>query len=139
MLYRDGIYYYVRRVPYDLTSYYIVQRLCFSLRTKSAFAAIRASKSINQRLEDYWPGLRLQNMDIPAIQVVRASDSHENDTLRLSEACELYLRLKGVGKDKVFIRTANRNTGHVTKLLGDRTISSYSSSEAAQFRDWCVE
>ena len=139
VLYRDGVYYYVRRVPYDLTSHYDVKRLCFSLKTKSASAAIRASKSINQRLEDYWLGLRLQNMDIPAIQVVKSSDTHVNDTLRLSEACELYLRLKGVGKDKVFIRTANRNTQYVTKLLGDRPISSYSSNEASQFRDWCIE
>ena len=54
MLYRDGVYYYVRRVPYDLTSHYDVKRLCFSLKTKSASAAVRASKSINQRLEDYW-------------------------------------------------------------------------------------
>ena len=138
VLYRDGIYYYVRRVPYDLTSYYNVKRLCFSLKTKSASAAVRASKSINQRLEDYWLGLRLQNMDIPAIQVVRASDEANDATLRLSEACELYLRLKGVGKDKVFTRTANRNTGYVTKLLGDRPISSYSSNEAAKFRDWCI-
>ncbi|MDA0802011.1 MAG: tyrosine-type recombinase/integrase [Proteobacteria bacterium] len=138
VLYRDGIYYYVRRVPYDLTSYYNVKRLCFSLKTKSASAAVRASKSINQRLEDYWLGLRLQNMDIPAIQVVKSSDTNVNDTLRLSEACELYLRLKGVGKDKVFTRTANRNTQYVTKLLGDRPISSYSSNEAAQFRDWCI-
>ena len=138
VLYRDGIYYYVRRVPYDLTSYYNVKRLCFSLKTKSLKAAIRASRSVTQRLEDYWLGLRLQNMDIPAIQVVRANDEANDATLRLSEACELYLRLKGIGKDKVFIRTANRNTGYVTKLLGDRPISSYSSNEAAQFRDWCI-
>ena len=138
VLYRDGIYYYVRRVPHDLISCYDVKRLCFSLRTKSLKAAIRASRSVTQRLEDYWLGLRLQNMDIPAIQVVRASDEANDATLRLSEACELYLRLKGVGKDKVFIRTANRNTGYVTKLLGDRPISSYSSNEAAQFRDWCI-
>ena len=77
-------------------------------------------------------------MDIPAIQVVKSSDSSVDDGLRLSEACELYLRLKGVGKDKVFIRTANRNTQYVTKLLGDRPISTYSSNEAAQFRDWCI-
>ena len=139
VLYRDGVYYYVRRVPCDLASYYDVLRLCFSLKTKSLKAAIRASRSVTQRLEDYWLGLRLQNMDIPAIQVVKSSDVHKNDTLLLSQACELYLRLKGVGKDKVFIRTANRNTGYVTKLLGDRPISSYSSNEAAQFRDWCVE
>ena len=139
VLYRDGVYYYFRRVPYDLTFHYDVKRLCFSLKTKSASAAVRASKSINQRLEDYWLGLRLQNMDIPAIQVVRASDEADDATLCLSEACELYLRLKGVGKGKVFIRTANRNTGYVTKLLGDRPISSYSSNEAAQFRDWCID
>jgi hypothetical protein len=42
---------------------------------------------------------RLQNMDIPAIQVVRASDEANDATLCLSEACELYPRLKGVGKD----------------------------------------
>ena len=59
-------------------------------------------------------------MDIPAIQVVKNNDNHLDNTIHLSEACELYLRLKGVGKDKVFIRTANRNTGYVAKLLGDR-------------------
>ena len=118
VLYRDGIYYYVRRLPYDLTSRYDVKRLCFSLKTKSASAAIRASKSINQRLEDYWLGLRLQNMDIPAIQVVKSSDSVINDGLLLSQACELYLRLKSVGKDKVFTRTAKRNTNYVTQLSG---------------------
>jgi integrase len=135
---RDGVYYYVRHIPCDLAPIYSVTRLCFSLKTKSLKAAIRTSKSVTQRLEDYWLGLRLQNMDIPAIQVVKSSDVHKNDTLLLSQACELYLRLKGVGKDKVFIRTANRNTQYVTKLLGDRPISSYSSNEAAQFRDWCI-
>ena len=98
VLYRDGIYYYVRRLPYDLTSHYDVKRLCFSLKTKSASAAVRASKSINQRLEDYWLGLRLQNMDIPAIQVVRSNDNPQDNTITLSEACELYPRLKDVGK-----------------------------------------
>ncbi|MDC3235289.1 hypothetical protein OBB02_04530 [Candidatus Puniceispirillum sp.] len=77
-------------------------------------------------------------MNIPAIEVVKPGDTHVNDILRQSEACELYLRLKGGGKDKVFIRTVNRNTQYVTKLLGDRPISSYSSNEAAQFRDWCI-
>jgi integrase len=136
---RDGVFYFVRRIPVDVLPYYSSNRISISLKTKSASTAVRASKSINQRLEDYWLGLRLQNIDIPAIQVVRASDEADDTTLCLSEACELYLRLKGVGKDKVFIRTANRNTQYVTKLLGDRPISSYSSNEAAQFRDWCIE
>ena len=136
---RDGVFYFVRRVPVDVLPYYSSNRISISLKTKSAFAALRASKSINQRLEDYWLGLRLQNMDIPAIQVVRNNNNLKDNTILLSQACELYLRLKGVSKDKVFIRTANRNTQYVTKLLGDRPISSYSSNEAAQFRDWCIE
>ena len=93
VFYRDGIFYYVRRVPYNLASNYDVKRLCFSLKTKSASAATRASKSINQRLEDYWLGLRLQNMDIPAIQAVRGNDNPQDNTIKLSKAFELYLRL----------------------------------------------
>ena len=98
---RDGVFYFVRRVPVDVLPYYSSNRISISLKTKSAFAAVRASGSVTQRLEDYWLGQRLQNMDIPAIQVVKSGDHHVNDTLRLSEACELYLRLKGVGKDRV--------------------------------------
>ena len=139
VLCRDGIYYYVRRVPHDLTFHYDVKRLCFSLKTKSVSAAIRASKSINQRLEDYWLGLRLQHMDIPAIQVVKSSDAGANDSLLMTEACELYLRLKSIGRGPVFIRTAKRNTDYVTQLLGDKAISSYSSAEAGQLRDWCIK
>ncbi len=78
VLNRDGIYYYLQRVPHDLTSHYGVEGLCFSLETKSAFTATRASKSINQHLEDYWLGLQLQNMDIPAIQVGKSSDPVAN-------------------------------------------------------------
>ena len=40
----------------------------------------------------------------------------------LSEALDLYLKLKGAIKDKVFIWTANRNVGYVIKVLGDRSI-----------------
>ena len=47
---RDGVYYYVRHIPDDLIAYYNVSRLCFSLKTKSLKAAIRASRSVSQRL-----------------------------------------------------------------------------------------
>ena len=136
---RDGVYYYVRHIPYDLSDYYNVNRLCFSLKTKSLKTAILASKSVSQRLEEYWFGLRLQDMDIPAIEVNIAGDALDSDSLLMSEACELYLSLKSNDKDKVFVRTAKRNTQYVTSLLGDRPISSYSSSEAAQFREWCLD
>ena len=138
VLLRDGVFYYVRRVPLDLAEQYSVKRLCFSLRTKSYKSAIHASKSVSQRLEDYWLGLRLQKIDIPALELVKSDDVSDDNCL-LSEARELYLRLKAGGKDKVFIRTATRNSDYVIKLLGDRPLGSYSSSEAAQFRDWCLQ
>ena len=124
---RDGVYYYVRPIPYDLIAYYNVSRLCFSLKTKSLKAAIRTSKSATQRIEDYRLGLRLQNMDIAAIQVVKSSESVVDDGLLLSESCELYLRLKGVGKDKVFIRTAKRCQTCSAFVCNTRTVARHSS------------
>ena len=136
---RDGVYYFVRRVPIDVKQYYASNRISFSLKTKSFATAHRASKSIVQRLDDYWLGLRLQDMDIPAISVLKdvSIDSNAGVTT-ISEALDLYLKLKGAGKDKVFIRTANRNEGYVIKVLVDRPTPSYSSSDAAIFGDWLI-
>ena len=74
VLLRDGVFYYVRRVPLDLAEQYSVKRLCFSLRTKSYKSAIHASKSVSQRLKDYWLVLRLQKIDIPALDLVKTDD-----------------------------------------------------------------
>ena len=138
VMYRDGVYYYVRRIPCDLTSFYSVKRLCFSLKTKSLKAANRSAASISQRLDDYWLGLRLQKLDIPAIHLTKQHESNTSVSPALSDACDLYLRLKGIGKDKVFKRTAKRNTAYVIEVLGDRPLDTYSSSDAATFRDWLI-
>ena len=38
----------------------------------------------------------------------------------MSEATSFYLRVKGEGKDKVFVRAAQRNAASVIEVLGDR-------------------
>ena len=130
----------IRRVPCDLSDFYAIKRLCFSLKTKSLNTAKRLSRSIEQKLEDYWLGLRLQNLDIPQIKVSsKPSDTLDQDGVSLSDALELYLKLKGQGKDQVFFRTAKRNIRYVTNLLGDKPLSAYSSKEAGQFRDWLFD
>ena len=134
---RAGVYYYTRRIPYDVRQHYTSERLSFSLRTKSNFGALRAAQSVTQRLEDYWLGLRLQDMDIPAIHLVKTNHSDDSSPL-MKEAVENYFRIKG-NDDRIFIRTAQRNGNYVAKLLGNRPITSYSTSEAAQFRDWCLD
>ena len=136
---RDNKYYYVRHIPNDLTQHYSVQRLCFSLKTNSGCIAVRFSKSITQRLDDYWFGIRLKNIDVPAIHQIKSDCSIDDSTPKISDALELYMKLKGLGKDKVFHRTANRNINYVIKALGNKSLKSYSSSDGAKFRDWLLD
>ena len=78
-------------------------------------------------------------MDIPSIHLVNFNEELDDDTPDVSDALDLYLRLKGDGKDKTFIRTANRNIEYIIKVLGNKPIRLYSSSEAGKFRDWLLE
>ena len=78
---RDGILYYIRRVPHDVRQHYASARISFSLRTKSKQYAFRAASSVTQRLEDHRLGLRLQQMDIPAIHLEKADDLTDNSPL----------------------------------------------------------
>jgi len=93
--------------------------------------------SILQRLHDYWLSLRLGAMPLPAQHLVNDSNGygHLSSGPTLSEARDAYIKLKGVGKDKTFIRGASRNVDVVIKHLGDKPIDSYSSADAAALRD----
>ena len=133
-------FYFNRHVPKDVREYYKSNRIILCLKTSRRDKAIRMAKSIAQRLEDYWLSLRLSNMDIPAIHLLKSSSSRniqvQNDSL--SDALELYLKLKGVGKNDTFIRGAKRNIQSVIDVLGDRGLDEYSSSDAAAFRDFLL-
>ena len=67
----NGIYYFIRRVPTDLSDQYKSNKIKISLRTRNPSKANRCARSITQRLDDYWLGLRLQKMDIPAINLIK--------------------------------------------------------------------
>ena len=135
---RDGVYQFIRRIPVDLSDHYGSSRIQISLKTKNISVACRSASSITQRLEDYWLGLRLQKMDIPAINLLRTGSNPSNNDYMLTDALDLYLQLKGIDKDKTFIRTAHRNTEYVVQVLGNKSVTAYSSSEAAEFRDWLI-
>ncbi len=135
---RDGVYQFIRRIPVDLSDHYGSSRIQISLKTKNISVACRSARSITQRLDDYWLGIRLQKMDIPAINLIRTSSNSTNNDYMLTDALDLYLKLKGTNKDKTFIRTAHRNTEYVIQVLGNKSVTAYSSSEAAQFRDWLI-
>ena len=137
VLLRNETYYFLKRVPYDLKDYYSVKRLCFSLKTKSYSSAIRMIKSVSQRLEDYWFGIRLQNMNVPAMHLIKTDSDNDNGP-NIIDALQLYLKVKGVNMNKTFLRTAHRNVEYIIKVLGNKSIQSYSSLEAGKFRDWLI-
>ena len=137
---RYGVYHFVRRVPADVKQHYRSDRVSISLRTKSSKAAIRSAQSISQRLDDYWHGLRLQKMDVPALHLI--IDDHDDagdESPMMMEAVDIYLRLKASNDSQTFIRAARRNGRYVSEALGNRPITSYSSSDAAAFRDYLFD
>ena len=79
-------------------------------------------------------------MNVPAGDKIKLDSAiNDDETPKISDALDLYLRLKGVGKDKVFFRTAKRNIRYVIKVLGNKSLKSYSSSDGGKFRDWLLE
>jgi integrase len=96
--------------------------------------------SISQRLDDYWHGLRLQRMDVPALHLVIDDEADVPDNSpTMMEAVDVYLRLKADKQTPTFIRAAKRNGKYVAEALGNRPITSYSSSDAAAFRDYLFD
>ena len=83
--------------------------------------------------------LRLANIDIPAFHLLRRGPQKlsGSDYDSLSQAKDLYLRLKGVNKDKTFRRGAERNIQSVIDVLGDRPLDEYSFSDAATDKYSC--
>ena len=137
---RFGVYHFVRRVPSDVRQHYRSDRVSISLRTKSEATATRFAKSISQRLEDYWHGLRLQKMDVPALYlVISDTEDVDDNSPTMMEAVDVYLSLKADKQTPTFIRAAKRNGRYVAEALGNRPITSYSSSDAAAFRDYLFD
>ena len=134
-------YYFNRHVPLDVRPYYKSDRVILCLKTSRKDQAIRAARSIAQRLEDYWLSLRLANIDVPALHLLRERPLKlsQSSCMTLSEALELYLRLKGFNKGKVFRRGAERNTQSVVDVLSDRPLDEYLSSDAATYRDYLLK
>jgi integrase len=138
---KRGVFYFSKRVPCDVKSYYRSDRIVICLKTKSNVSAIRASKSLYQKLDDYWTSIRLTKMQVPAEHMLVSKppvNSNSNAPL-LSEALTTYLKLKGEGKNKIFVHTANRSIKYVIELLGDLPIDEYSSKDASKFRDHLLD
>ena len=121
-------------MPKALLAHYPKPHIVVALKTRQFRDALRQSQIISKRLDDQWFHMQLDAMGLDNVQSKLFHPMKPSAPL-MSEATAFYLRLKGDGKDKVFIRAAQRNAGSVIEVLGDRPINDYVSSEAGKLRE----
>lgn len=153
---KDGVYYFSRRIPSDLSHYYLAPRIQYSLRTKTARVAASRSQRAAQQLDEYWYHLRLRQKDLPGQHMLRQAregaglsplavvpqampQQPVSASVKLSEAVGIYQRLKGQGKSETFLRATERSCGYVIDAVKDKDITAYTRADANRFRDALIE
>ena len=137
---KRDIYYFSRVIPSDLQHHYSKSRIIQSLKTKSVHRAIMASKMLSAKLDDYWLGLRLKQVDVPAshLLVSGATVNFESNLPTIDDALETYLNIKGRDKSDLFFSHTRRSIKYLKGCLGCRSLDQYTSADAALLRDWFV-
>ena len=106
---RNGIYYFTRKVPSDLKTRFNKNRVVVSLHTRSEVKAQKAASALSDRLERYFESLRLERFHSQefSLKFSSAIDASPNEVhSSISDALELYIRLKGAGRDRLFAKTS---------------------------------
>ena len=94
-------------VPYPRFCFYSKPPIIQSLRTNSQSRALTAANVFTSRLDDYWLTLRLKTSDVPAAHLL-ISNEIASPLLTIQQALDLYFKVMGVGRQKVFFTTAQR-------------------------------
>jgi integrase len=138
---RNGIFYFTRNVPSDLKGRFNKNRVVVSLHTRSEVRAQKAASALSDRLERYFESLRLERFHSQELGLkfggVPDAPLDSVDT-NISDALELYIRLKGAGRDHLFAKTSTRNVGYLIECIGDVGLSSIKPVNAGQFRDHLI-
>ena len=134
---KGNSFYFSRSVPTDLRCFYTKPRIVQSLKTNSLLRAKTASKVFASKLDDYWLGLRLKSIEVPAAHLLVA-DGNASSLPTIEESLEVYFAVKGVGRPKLFFTTAQRYIGYLIECLGNRSIDQYTSKDATVLREWLI-
>ncbi len=146
---KQGVFYFTRRVPNDLSCHYTAKRISFSLRTRSAKVATSRALRAAQQLDEHWYHLRVSDAELPGKHMLRFATTHQHGAatsvqdehpgaVTLSEAVAIYLRHKGKGRPVTFHRGAERSCGYVIDVCGDKAITAFTRADANAFRDALV-
>ena len=139
---KGGVFYFTRHVPNDLQRHYETPRIVICLKTRNRTSAMNASRSMAAKLDDFWLQMRLSYLDVPASERLVKQQPVRSFTScapKLSDALQRYFKLKGIDKPKLFFTASERNVGYVIECLADRPIDTYTTADAAAFRDWLTD
>lgn len=133
---KDGIYYFSRRIPSDLRNHYATDRISFSLRTKSGPDAEARGLVHAAKLDEFWFKLRLNGGQVPGHhRLLNDEERSRKPSPTITEAKELYLKVKGVGRPKTFHRGADRAVEYLIAATSNKALLAYTKSDATAFRD----
>jgi integrase len=82
--------------------------------------------------------LRLKTSDVPAAHLLIANGI-ASPLPTIQQALDLYFKVMGVGRQKVFFTTAQRYIGYLIECLGVRPIDQYTSKDATILREWLIK
>jgi len=92
---RRGVhYYYTRRIPKELRERLGKEPIVVSLKMRLRRKAIASAIVSSEKLESFWNGMQLQDI-ISQHSMTMETPRQDISSISLSEALELYLRLKG--------------------------------------------
>ena len=147
---KNGVFYFVRRVPAQLQHHYKTAKISFSLKTKSLPTASARSRELAARLDSYWFRLSMEEDQLlgrflkrptvmpstmKSVTVAESMDQSKDSALKFSDARLLYLRLKGQNRTPNFYRAIERDCNILIKLCGDKPIDQFIRADAVAFRD----
>ena len=132
---RNGIFYFTRNVPSDVKSRFNKNRVVVSLHTRSITRAQKSASALSDRLDRYFDSLRLERFHSQELGLKfdtnMVTDSDEPE-VTITDALELYVRLKGAGRGKVFARTAERNIGYLIERIGETPLPDIKPTDAGK-------
>ena len=140
---KRGVYYYTRRVPQSLQARFKSRRFVKCLHTRSDSKASSLSQELSSRLENIWDRMRLEILDFRSAGqksvFMGVGGVRARTIFRISDAFELYLRLKAHQKPDSFKVYTDRNKRYLLECLGDEQVEDLSPLAGAKFRDHLIE
>jgi hypothetical protein len=95
---KNEVFYFRRHVPVDEQRHYERSSIVICLKTKNKPSALKASRSISSKLDDFWLQLRISELDVPASHLLvkgKPKEAFSSYAPKLSEALGQYCSLKG--------------------------------------------